>query len=721
MANETKHKWKFYRAGGLDQVMLTTNEDFANLGYLDEKLWIALSCPVKGLEFDNHTLEMIDTDKDGRIRVPEIIAAVNFVLANLSNPVDIIPGTDGLPLSSVKQDSALQGALKRMLAVIGKSGEKVVNVEDSDKAQVEFPKAKFNGDGIVPVATADDDFTKSVIEDVIRTLGGDIDASGNPGVNDKKLEAFYTALDGFDKWWSAGEAASSEGAGVLPLGVNTPDAFKALVTIRAKMDDYFSRCRIAQFDPRSTAALNQSEAEYIPVGARELSANMIEIAAIPLQQIGPDRPFDFTQGVNPAWTPAVAAMHDLVVVPVLGHGVTAMTFDEWQKVKACLAPYEAWLSTKKGAVVEPLGIERIRAILAGSTRDEIMRLIAQDLEPAEDLKAVGDAARLVHYYRDLYRLLKNFVNMADFYNRDELTIYQAGRLYLDQRTCHLCVRVQDIGAHSAYAGNSNMYLAYCNCTRPSGEAMTIVAAFSQGDSDYLMTGRRGIFYDRAGKDWDALITKVVENPISLRQAFFSPYKKLAKFISAQAEKFAASKEKQSLDSATAGVSKVGEAATPGKKPDGFDIAKFAGIFAAIGLAIGAIGGMLGYMLSAFFGLNWWQMLLALLGVSIVISGPSVLLAWLKLRTRTLGPLLEGNGWAINGRIKVNIPLGTSLTTIKKLPAGSTLSLDDPFEDKAAKRRKIVLGAILLLIAFSYLSKVSWVEGLFDWLRFYIGI
>src|SRR5664279_1216828 len=71
------HAWKFFRTGGLDQVTLETGADLLNLENLDQKLWVALSCPVKGLELDEKTLALIDSDGDGRIRVPELIAAVN--------------------------------------------------------------------------------------------------------------------------------------------------------------------------------------------------------------------------------------------------------------------------------------------------------------------------------------------------------------------------------------------------------------------------------------------------------------------------------------------------------------------------------------------------------------------------------------------------------------------------------------------------------------------
>ncbi len=66
----TAHTWSFFRSGGLDQVSLTTSEDLLALDRLDQKLWVALSCPVKGLELDEKTLALIDSDGDGHIRVP---------------------------------------------------------------------------------------------------------------------------------------------------------------------------------------------------------------------------------------------------------------------------------------------------------------------------------------------------------------------------------------------------------------------------------------------------------------------------------------------------------------------------------------------------------------------------------------------------------------------------------------------------------------------------
>jgi hypothetical protein len=69
-----------------------------------------------------------------------------------------------------------------------------------------------------------------------------------------------------------------------------------------------------------------------------------------------------------------------------------------------------------------------------------------------------------------------------------------------------------------------------------------------------------------------------------------------------------------------------------------------GTLAAIGLVLttllGALGGIFGHIL----GLVWWQIPLAFLAILLAISAPSMLMAYLKLRRRNLGPILDANGW-----------------------------------------------------------------------------
>src|SRR5512137_1665860 len=106
----SKHTWKFFRAGGFDQVRLQTGADLMALDQLDLKLWVALACPTSGLEFDKTTLAMMDADKDGRIRAPELIAAVNWAGGLLKNPGDMLKGAPALRVAAIN-DANPEGKL----------------------------------------------------------------------------------------------------------------------------------------------------------------------------------------------------------------------------------------------------------------------------------------------------------------------------------------------------------------------------------------------------------------------------------------------------------------------------------------------------------------------------------------------------------------------------------------------------------------------------------
>ena len=135
-----------------------------------------------------------------------------------------------------------------------------------------------------------------------------------------------------------------------------------------------------------------------------------------------------------------------------------------------------------------------------------------------------------------------------------------------------------------------------------------------------------------------------------------------------------------------------------------------GVVAALGVAVGAIGGALATVSAKLAQLVWWQYPLIVIAVILAISLPAVIIALLKLRQRTLGPILDANGWAINGRVKINIPFGTKLTDRAMLPKGSQLDLNDPYEDKEAARRfRIRFYAVLAFVAVLVVAAAWYVK------------
>ncbi len=301
-----------------------------------------------------------------------------------------------------------------------------------------------------------------------------------------------------------------------------------------------------------------------------------------------------------------------------------------------------------------------------------------------------DLRKLLYLNRDFYMLLRNYITFQDFYSpkKDRKAVFQAGTLIIDQRACHLCMKVHNPAAHGTMAPASGIFLLYCTCTnKQHGKTLEIVAAMTMGETGDLYVGKNAIFYDRDGLDYDAVITKIIDNPISIRQAFWNPYRRLAKWIEDMINKRAAEKDSKMMADATKKIETTATAEGEAKKEglnmaQSFDIAKFAGIFAAIGMAVGLIGAALADFFSAFT--VWWHWVVFFVVLLLIISGPSMIMAWLKLRRRNIGPLLNANGWAVNAASIINIPFGATLTDMVKFPI---VKAKDPFAEEVPAWRK----------------------------------
>ena len=499
---------------------------------------------------------------------------------------------------------------------------------------------------------------------------------------------------------------------MLPLGLNTEAASGAVKSVKTKVDDYFARGRLAAFDPRSVNALNRDEKEYIALSAKDLTNTHADIASLPLAQVGATTPLPLTQGINPAWANAIASLQTNAIVPLLG-ARTVLTEADWSALVGKLAAFDAWNAGKTGGAVEKIGLKRTREILATKAKETLTALIAKDKAEEGNAVAVIGLHRLIHYHRDLAKLCRNFVNFGDFYGRKDKAIFQAGTLYLDQRSCDLCLTVDDAGKHAAMAGMAGTYLAYCDCVRKgSGEKLQIVAAFTGGDSDNLIVGRNGIFYDRKGRDWDATITKIVDNPISIRQAFWSPYKKLVRMIEERAAKQAAAADADVNAQLTATAQTTGTPAAPAAPQKlAFDPSVIALISLALGTLAAAFAGLLGF-LGKF---EAWQVPLVILIIMLVISAPSMAIAWLKLRKRNLGPILDANGWAVNAKARMNVPFGGALTGVAALPPGATFGAADKYAEKPSVWPKLLLVAFVLWFVWAFLNDSQgrlyrWTDG-----------
>ncbi len=409
-------------------------------------------------------------------------------------------------------------------------------------------------------------------------------------------------------------------------GVDLDSLFKPSEEDEKKLADVLSRAAdLAKLPPSEAdqAALRQWEADgkspavaVCGEATAEAEAALKAVEGVieaffapppdmPLVTEDPDKVLPLKDHLNPIHLEAILAFAEKCVKPVLGEK-TELTRLEYKRVKAAFAPYRAWAAAK------PV----MNAGAKGTLEEE---------------------ERLLRYKLHFVEFLENYVSMKRLYAGEGGAIFQTGVLRIDARELNLCFHVDSEAAHAALAGKSKCCVLYLKLTRPGEGAERLIAAVvTAGTVGGLYVGRNGVFIDRDGKDWEAVVTKVVESQVSLLEAFWAPWRKIGEGISAMVKKFLGDRQ----TAATANVS----AGTKDAQAGG---AAVASSVAAIGIGIGMVGAALASVLAAVSGMNAWQLVVSIAAVIAVVSLPSMILTWFKLRQRDLAAILNASGWAVN--------------------------------------------------------------------------
>ena len=349
---------------------------------------------------------------------------------------------------------------------------------------------------------------------------------------------------------------------------------------------------------------------------------------MPLVTDEPDKTLPLRDHLNPKHLEAVLAFAEKCVKPVIGERDSISRLD-WKKVKAAFAPYRAWVAAKPVASApEKAGLE--------------------------------DEEKFVRYRMNLGEFLVNYVSMDRLYSGKGEAIFQMGVLRIDGKELNLCFHVDSEAAHSALSGRSDCCVIYVKLSRPEeGATRTMCAVVTAGTVGGLYVGRNGVFYDRDGRNWEATITKVVEAQVSLAEAFWMPWKKLGAAISGAVKKFLGDREAAADAKLAAGAQNV----TAGKKDgaSGAGGAALASSVAAIGIGVGMVGAAAASLMAAVKGMGPWQAVAAVVAIVLVVSMPSVILTWFKLRRRDLGAILNAGGWAVNRQMRFSMKRAREFT------------------------------------------------------------
>lgn len=432
------HKWQYCSLGGVVRVKISTGEDIACLGELDEKYWTVLSCPVNGLAMDRETLSCLDADSDGKIRVKEVVAAAEWLCACIKDNDFLLKGDSSISLDAFDDSdpngpgAKLKRSARQILDNLGKEGD-AIGIGDVLDSTAIFKGTRFNGDGVVtPLTAGDDAVLKDTIADCIATVGSVPDRSGEQGVTAEMIGKFYDLCWEYSQWQASASAAQDS---IFPYGDKTAAAYAACCALKEKMADFFMRCRLLGYDVAAAAALE------VKIEKPE------DLASCPIARPAASGVLSLNV-VNPAWDEAVSNLVALVPESDLA-GKDGITEQGWKSFCARFNAYEDWLASKKGEAVESLGLDRINAILDADRRQELLDLAAADSAKKEESDSMDEVRKFMYLYRDFGRFLRNYVIFSDFYDRPgRRAIFEAGRLFIDQRCCDLCIRVDNMAGRA---------------------------------------------------------------------------------------------------------------------------------------------------------------------------------------------------------------------------------------------------------------------------------
>lgn len=370
---------------------------------------------------------------------------------------------------------------------------------------------------------------------------------------------------------------------------------------------------------------------------------------LPLVTEEPDRVLPLKDRLNPKHLEAIRAFAEKSVRPVLGER-DALTRTDWKAVKSAFAPFRAWRA-------------------------------AEPVAHAEAKAALADEERLLRYRIFLGEFLQNYVTMDRLYDETAAAIFQTGTLRIDGKELDLCFHVESEAAHAALAGKSDCCVIYLKLKRPQdGAERTVCAVVTAGTVGGLYAGRNGVFYDRDGGNWEAVVTRVVESQVSLTEAFWAPWRKLGAGLAAAVKRFLGDRQAKSVEK----VQKGAASAEAGG-------AALASSVAAIGIGVGMAGAAVASVAAVVRGMGPWQLLASVLAIVLVVSLPSVALTWFKLRRRDLGAILNASGWAVNRPIRFSMRRARGFT-------------------KCAKTSDAALYALLVALVLALLGWTAW--GLF---------
>ena len=722
----------FENYGGIFQLRLETAEDLAALGKLKESRWAATSAPVECFRCDPAVLKCLDPDETGRIRTQDLKDAQECLFHFLSNRERATEKSDVLRLDDLDTTHAegrkLQEVCTWILEQLERQGSNEISLEQIRAFRAGYARVFPNGDGIVPLVDIEAEITRAFCADVVKYAGEVTDAAGKIGYGSEQLQRFLDQARAMRDWMVEGKqtaAGEQRGSELWRWGDATSEATAIVFVLQAKIEQFFWQCDLVRVEPRAAIRFELSEDELEGFDLENAHAIEKRLRLAPLSPPNATGELNLNSGLNPCYEERVWELRDKVLKRALGTEVEKLTREDWEKVKALFERHKAWHDAKPKDEIEALGEERLTAYLEGELPKEAEVLIERDLAVSNELDQIATVEKLCLLQRWLLELANNFVNFSQLYDPKRRSLFEEGTLVIDGRELAFSMKVTNRSEHRKIAEMSRMFLIYAEITSKvvtssPGEKFELVVAVTAGQRGGISVGKRGVFFDIEGREWDARVVELVENPISLWEAVKAPFQRIGGLAAQKVERIAA-RETESIEKATeTGLEKIAATPTGEEKPSTASAAapgqktSVRDLLLGGGLAFAAVGSSLAFIVKTLSEVNPLHLGAVVLALGMIVTLSSGFLGYLKLRSRDMSALLEAAGWAVNFRMKLTRRLGRLFTRRRELPKDAVKRRRDLIDGFLAETevaqsrwgRILAMIAVLLVVVLGVLAYLN---------------
>ena len=671
----------FQNYGGLHQLRIESAEDLAFIHQLHPARWAATTVQLESLQCDPAFLEYLNPDGGGTIRAEHLRVAVTWIFRMMANGDRMAAFSDVLHLADL--DTSHEEGQRLKEAAIHILGQlKAKKLDEISLEQVRIFRNTYgmtspNGDGVLPPQHVSDPAAAQLAKDVLEQVGGTKDVSGEDGINEGHLSQF---LDGARKYLAWKALAEDDGrAGILPWGDDTAAAVQLTSDFDAKIEQFFWQCDLVKLDARTAERFCLSEQELQNLDGSDLRAMERQLAQAPLQTPNAEGVLNFQDPINPYFQDQMDELRNRVLARAQPDSHESLTRIGWQQVKAIFKPYCAWQAEKPSDGVGELSETTLKEYLDGPAQKKLRQLLLEDLAVKEEVKQVTALEKLTLYQRWLMELANNFVSFSALYDPSRRALFELGDLIIDGRELAFTMKVRNRAEHKKIAQTSKMFLVYAEIrmAQEQGRTFEIAAALTSGGQGAIEIGKRGIFYDLQGKEWDARVVDMLKNPISLAEAIKSPFVKAKKLLSEKVEAFVGTRVGD-LEKATTEITTKMEKGDPLQQPAQVPSAAAASpsgsgmrdLMLVGGIAFAAVGSSLVYLLNTLSQISPLKAGVTLVSLVLAVALFSALSGWSKLRRRDMSALLEACGWAVNFRMYMTRRLGYLFSHTPNLPEGA---------------------------------------------------